>query len=893
MLRSAILFILILLSTYSKASHIVGGDIYYDYLGNNNYRFYITVYRDCLSTGAAFDDPLSLGIYTQNNSQPFQTLSLGFPGSVVLPVVFNNPCVTPPTNICVEKAVYTVVVNLPPIQGGYTVSYQRCCRGPNITNLSQPDNTGLTLTAHVPGIETGAMVNSSPRFTNYPPLLLCNNDDLIFDHSATDPDGDQLVYSLVSPWSGANSINPAPVPPPGPPYFPVTWGGTFNAPNPLGPGASISIDPTTGVLTASPQLLGLFVVGIRVQEYRNGVLIGETLRDFLFRVFNCSIALQAVLPTQEQLPTFQSYCQGLTVQFENNSFGGTNYAWDFGVNGITSDVSTAFEPTYTYPANGTYQAMLVVNPGWPCTDTAYMSVTVNNEFNVSYSVADSVCITNNALDFFGATDGPAGTQFNWIFGPTAIPTATTGINAFDIEFYTPGWVPVTLEGNWDQCEATYLDSVYLFPEPIANIQLPTGYECEGLTIDFNSASTGVINYAWDFGVPGTTTDQSSAASPTYTFPSGGTYTVTLIGSSNGACADTVTTDITVNELLTIAFTHDDSLCITNNSFDFDGAMTGPSFTTFLWNFGPNASIPTSTDLDVFNVIFDTNGTIPITLTAQFDNCIETATSSIFIFREPSIDFSVEPGPHCAPADVQFFNESAADSPYFSNWFFGDGSTSTIQNPSHVYTQPGSYSPALEIYTTEGCIDTLYLMLQDSVIIRPSPVAGFTVDPKQTDICHPTINFTDLSLGGNSYFYWLDDENRSLQLQNFSHDYQTSGWKRPMQIVTNEFGCKDTAYQELYIEPFVIYIPNTFTPDNDEFNNTFNASFALEVFEWEMKIYSRWGELLFESTDPFIGWDGTFGNLKVQEGAYTYVIRYVSCEKPDSWQELNGHLYLLK
>jgi gliding motility-associated-like protein len=888
-----VLLFILLLSPLGRASHIVGGDIYYDYLGGNNYRFYVTVYRDCLSTGAAFDDPLPLGIYTQNNSQPYQTLYLTFPGSVILPVVFNNPCVTPPTNICVEKAVYTIVVNLPPIPGGYTVSYQRCCRGPNITNLTQPDNTGLTLVAHVPGTETGATANSSPRFTNYPPLLLCNNDDLIFDHSATDPDGDQLVYSLVSPWSGANSVNPAPNPPPAPPYFPVTWAGTFSAANPLGTGATISIDPTTGILTASPQLLGLFVVGIRVQEYRNGVLIGETLRDFLFRVFNCNITLQAVLPTQEQLPSFQSYCQGLTVPFENNSFGGTNYAWDFGVAGITTDVSTAFEPSYTYPAPGNYQAMLVVNPGWPCTDTAYMDIIVNNEFNVSYSVIDSVCITGNALDFNGFTDGPPNTLFNWIFGPNAIPTTAIGTNISDVNFYTSGWIPVTLEGNWGDCEATYTDSVYLFPEPTAVIQLPTGYECEGLTLNLNSNSTGVINYLWDFGVPGTNADQSTDSSPTYTFPAGATYTITLIGSSNGACADTVTTDVTVNELLTISFTHEDSLCITNNSFNFDGTMTGPSFTTFLWNFGPNASISTSTELDVFNVVFDTNGTIPITLTAQFDNCVESSTSSIFIFREPTIDFAVAPGPRCAPATVQFINESQADSPFYSTWWFGDGASSNLENPSHVYLQPGAYSPALEIYTTEGCIDTLYVMFQDSVIIHPSPVAGFTVDPKQTDICHPSITFTDASFGANQFFYWLDDENRIRNQPSFIHDYQTSGWHRPMQIVTNEFGCKDTAYQELYIEPFIIYIPNTFTPDEDEFNNTFIASFALEVVQWEMKIYNRWGEMLFMSNDPLIGWDGTYGGLKVQEGTYTYCIRYVSCEEPDGWQELNGHVYLLK
>lgn len=106
-----------------------------------------------------------------------QDLSVPFPGSVILPLDFNNPCATPPNNICVQRAIYTVVVTLPPTPGGYTVSYQRCCRGPNISNLINPDDAGLTLTTHVPGSETAITNNSSPRFNNYPPILLCNNEE--------------------------------------------------------------------------------------------------------------------------------------------------------------------------------------------------------------------------------------------------------------------------------------------------------------------------------------------------------------------------------------------------------------------------------------------------------------------------------------------------------------------------------------------------------------------------------------------------------------------------------------------------------------------------------------------------------------------------------------------
>jgi len=390
-----------------------------------------------------------------------------------LPVQFNNPCATPPNNMCVQRAIYTAVVNLPPIPGGYDVSYQRCCRGPNVTNLVNPDNTGLTLTTHVPGSETGFTSNGSPRFTNYPPILLCNNDQLVFNHVATDPDNDQLVYSLVTPYSGASSASPLPAQTPAPPYFPVQWAGPFNAAQPLGPNSSTVINPSTGVLTVNPNMIGLFVVGIRVQEYRNGVLVGETVRDFLFRVFDCNITMQAILPVQEQLPTFVSYCQGLTVNFVNNSYGGTNYSWDFGVPTQTTDVSSLFAPSFTYPAPGTYTARLIVNEGWACTDTAYMTVTVNNPFSISWTSQDSLCITGNSFDFVGISSNPSAT-FSWTFDASASVQTSSNLTVPNVTFSQAGYHVVVLNGNDGSCVTNYTDSVYIF-DLCLSVTFPNGF----------------------------------------------------------------------------------------------------------------------------------------------------------------------------------------------------------------------------------------------------------------------------------------------------------------------------------------------------------------------------------------------------------------------------------
>ena len=304
----------------AKAAHIVGGDIYYNYNGNNSYTVFVTVYRDCNSNGANFDSPLELGVFRSSSNSLHSVVHIPYTTMQQLPIVFNNPCVVPPNNICVQVSTYTTTIMLPPISGGYTLSYIRCCRGPNINNLNDPEDQGLALRATIPGVEDNRYQNSSPRFTGYPPLLLCNNEDLVFDHGATDPDGDQLVYSLAAPLIGGTSFNPAPSPPPAPPYSPVIYGNNYSQIIPLGPGSTLSINPQTGLLTASPNLSGRFVVGIRVTEYRNGEILSSTIRDFIFQVFNCQITMQAILPDQQDMQAFEGCCTGNNfVNFTNNS----------------------------------------------------------------------------------------------------------------------------------------------------------------------------------------------------------------------------------------------------------------------------------------------------------------------------------------------------------------------------------------------------------------------------------------------------------------------------------------------------------------------------------------------------------------------------------------------
>ncbi len=519
------------------ASHIVGGEMYYDCLGGNQYRVTVKLYRDCLSDGADFDDPIPITVFNGSFVQ-IDNFTIPFPGKSELDVNFNGfSCITLPDDICIEEAVYQRVVTLPPSTNGYILVHQRCCRGPEIINLNNPVNQGLTLMATIPapGI---ADCNSSPRYNNIPPLLLCMNEELVFDHSATDPDGDEIVYELCTPFLGGTQFNPAPNPADAPPYDFINWDPDASATNPFING-SININSSTGLLTATPEMAGNYVVGICANEYRDGVLINTTRRDFLFRVMSCEIELAASIVPQESMSSFTSYCQGLTINFENTSFGGTSYQWDFGDPATTADVSTEFSPSYTYPEPGTYEVTLIVSIEGGCTDTTKRSFTINHEVTSFFEPPDPQCVTGNSFDFEGGGVFPSGADFEWDFGNFATPISSTELNPTGIVFTQLGSVPISYTINYESCSETYTDNIFVFTEPSIQFSLIDELKCAPYYAVFNNLSYAQtpIYAEWDFGDG---SDFQNQLHGTHTYLDEGLYDVTLTIWTDSGCIDTLT-----------------------------------------------------------------------------------------------------------------------------------------------------------------------------------------------------------------------------------------------------------------------------------------------------------------------------------------------------------------
>lgn len=307
----------------ATAAHLVGGQLSYECLGDNTYSIQLLIYRDCNCVNCAqFDNPAHITVFDGENNF-VQVFDIFDPTIVEIPADTDELCVEDAPDVCVEEGNYQIEVTLPPSSNGYQLVYQRCCRNNTIDNLIDPGAQGSTYSTPIPAL-SGDCNNSSPTFDNFPPIIICANSPLIFDHAATDIDGDQLVYSICEPLQGADQNNPYPDFASNPPYDPVNWAAGFDANNPLSSDPQMVIDPETGMLEAYPTNIGQFVVGVCVSEYRDGELLGTYIRDFQFNVADCAI-VEAI--AEVAIVGEDTICLGESVQLIGQTFSADGWFW--------------------------------------------------------------------------------------------------------------------------------------------------------------------------------------------------------------------------------------------------------------------------------------------------------------------------------------------------------------------------------------------------------------------------------------------------------------------------------------------------------------------------------------------------------------------------------------
>ncbi|MEZ5016005.1 MAG: PKD domain-containing protein [Flavipsychrobacter sp.] len=534
-----LLFVTLGVTHLASASHMVGADFTYECLGNNRYRINLVIYQDCLrgqANAIAEDVPAYIGIFDLSGNIANSGIDsigqndlTGRVEAVLVPPNFKNSCINNPPPICLRKVTFSKVYTLAPSAEGYRIVYVRCCRNASILNINSPNSTGGTYFCTIPPFDE-APCNSSAVFKNFPPQIICINNPLVYDHSATDTDGDSLSYEFCDTYPGGALRDAKPLPSPflpSPISFAPGYTAGFSATRPMGGNPVVQINPVTGMITGTPNVQGRFIVTVCCHEWRNGVRINTTRREFQFEVTNCSKAVVADIPQlSDEINTYIVECKSREVLFLNKSIGGFSYLWDFGVPGATS---TEFQPIFVYPDTGTYTVKLTVNANSTCPDSISRFVKVYPSFKADFSFDGLLCPKADIdfMDLSDATFKPI-TDWNWSFGDGNFSTLPNPKHAYQVGgTYPVQLISKTIRGCMDTITQNVTIDEFV---PFAGNDTII---VKGESINF--VASGGDQYLW---TPGDNLNFVNIRNPRGAYPDTGRYNYTVFIKSNEGCEDT-------------------------------------------------------------------------------------------------------------------------------------------------------------------------------------------------------------------------------------------------------------------------------------------------------------------------------------------------------------------
>jgi gliding motility-associated-like protein len=441
-----------------------------------------------------------------------------------------------------------------------------------------------------------------------------------------------------------------------------------------------------------------------------------------------------------------------TIAFTNSSTGAVSYSWNFGDGGT----STTANPSHTYSSSGTYTVQLIATNSAGCSDTVTKTSYINiNNLHSNFTTSSSKCSGQNITFTNSATGSP--TSYYWIFGDGNSSTGANPTHAYAAS----GTYTVQLVVSNGSCHDTATSTITVNPTPTANFSGDTVASCRiPVTTNFTNLSTGGTSYSWTFGDGGS----STTTNPSHTYTAYGYYSVKLHVTNSYGCQDSMIKGnyVAVQPLNSAIEPVQPDNCV-GTPVSFTNTTPG-TLTSYSWNFGDGTTATTGGLTPTHS--YTAAGTYTITFSyTTSTGCSGTATTHVTISTKPSASFTSSATPICPDNAVTFTNGSTGAGSY--TWLFGDGTTSTSTNPTHIYSASDTFSVTL-IAINNGCPDTL--TKPKLVIVYPT-TANFTYS--YTCSNRLQVSFTNTTGPGTTWSWSFGDGSTSTAL-NPVHTYAGYG-----------------------------------------------------------------------------------------------------------------------
>lgn len=579
-------------------------------------------------------------------------------------------------------------------------------------------------------------------------------------------------------------------------------------------------------------------------------------------------------------------CEGQTTNFtdlssiSNGSIA--SWLWDFG----DGNSDNTQNPSHQYASAGTYTASLSITTDSNCTGQISYPVEVSSTPVASFTTNDiclntAAVLTNTSTITFGSI-----AIYNWDMGD-----GTTYINSTNVthQYASANNYTVSLTAtSTGGCAATMTQILNVYAIPSASFS--ANNVCLGLAVPFSDLSTtngSITNWEWNFNNGITSSEQNP--NPVFTTP--GQINASLVITDNNGCTDTATNAVNVYPMPLVSYSVQD-ICLKEPASFIDlSSIASGSIVSWQWDFNDGNTSTLTNPTHNYAI----EGTYSTQLVVISDNgCLDSLEQIITVNPDPALVMILFSGPICEDSPGNFDNQSTISTGNIVsyNWDFGDGLYSSDVAPSHTYTSPGTYFVSLVGTSDKNCSDTLTSAFP--ITVNPKPISAFEYNPHETSILSPLISFYDQS-STDAYQFWWDfgDGTSSSAYQSPNHAYADTGTYSVELLVVNNYGCEDSVTYEVKINPDgILYIPNTFSPNNNDINDDFIAK-GFGILDYEMFIYDRWGNPIYSCNDISKAWDGTIQNTSKPAPEDVYVYKIKVRVQPDKKHTYIGRVTLLR
>jgi PKD repeat protein len=493
--------------------------------------------------------------------------------------------------------------------------------------------------------------------------------------------------------------------------------------------------------------------------------------------------------------------------------------------------------------------------------------------------SDSFCVLQPAQFYANLLDSG---DITWYFGDGDTSNEYNPIHKYNVAGFKI--VRALLRSGSNFCINEKTLTVLVNEIPNVSLAADSLRACLNVPIKFKATANGNPFLFWDFG------DGSfgNGVENEHYFLYPGNFNVKVRAVNAASCSDTARANIKIYPIPETNFDYSPKDTCTGPAWvNFTNLTQGDN--TYLWNFGNGNSSNKFNERQLFNNIGEQFNSL---IATNIYLCKDTVKYPFTIYEKPISRFDFDPSEICVGESIQFTNNSKLAKKYI--WYFGDGDSSNFENPAHIYKDSGEYYVSLLAFAGEVCFDSL--RTTKKIVVYPKPNPDFSSVLSTNSKPYRSVIFSYTGTSGND-FIWTSDKGNIGKGRTIGYTFAEadSGCFKVNLFVSSEFGCDTALSKPLCLPTYFtgLFVPNAFTPDFGESKASCFLPSGIELDHYWLKIYNKWGELVWESQsllngEPSEAWcgDNKYTGDQCPQGTYLWTIE-ASYTNKKSWE---GMLY---